>query len=394
MQTNAFERLFSAGDIVGYDGPYGPGTQGLGGYNQLSDVLVQPADGTNINEIWAEINSTLAIWNSQRNSLIAHFTFPVTEVIERVAVPGQMDFEKATEFGQPRGGSGFSYYNRGYDFDFYDLAIRYTYRFIGEASGEQIRNLNNLALEADNRLLFNAVMKCLFNPTNLVGVADSNIPTQVVKFYNGDGEVPPVYKNNTFTGSHSHYGTTQSLGTSATLNSATLDAVEADFRKHGFTPVISGTKLIAMVNPQEGTIMRGFKVANGAKYDFIPGANYGGGIFLPMNGGLVAATSDPVPGEIGTYGPWHIVEEEYIPAGYLSLMASGGTFNLQNPIGIREHYNASMRGLRLIPGARSDYPLIDSFYERGFGTGVRQRGGGWLVQVTNSATYTVPTIYA
>jgi hypothetical protein len=56
--------------------------------------------------------------------------------------------------------------------------------------------------------------------------------------------------------------------------------------------------------------------------------------------------------------------------------------------------NPAYRGLQHIPGTRSDYPLIDSFYRRGFGTGIRQRGAGWLVQVTSSATYTVPAIYA
>jgi hypothetical protein len=393
MKKNLLAAL-TAGPIIGFDGPYGPGATGSPGYNQRADILVQAADGTDLFQIFDEIQRTLTIWNAQRDSIISRLIYPVTNTQDQVGVPGQMDFEEASEFGQPRGGGGYQWYGRGYDFKFYDLAQRFTYMYLANANGDQIRNLANQALEADNRLVFNKVMKTLFNPLNLTGIADNNIPTQVVKFYNGDGEVPPVYKNNTFAGSHTHYSTTTTLASSATLTSASFDAVETDFGKHGYRPHQSGTELIVMVNPQEGAIARTFKVSTGSKYDFIPGSNYGGGIYLPQNGGLINQPQGEVPGQIGTYGPWKIVEEEYIPAGYLSFLASGGSFALNNPIGFRQHINGNMQGLRLIPGSRSDYPLVDSFYQRGFGTGIRQRGGGFLVQVTASATYTTPAIYA
>jgi len=389
LKLSARQRLLLANSI---QGAQGPGNQG--GFNERADVLVQAADGSDLNEIWSEIQQTLAVWNRQRESLVSKLTYNVTETIEHVGVPGSTDFEEASEYGQPRGQSGYSYYNRGYDFKFYDLAMRFTWMFLAEAGQEQIRNLTNQALEADERLRFNKVMKTVFNPTNLTGIADKNIPTTVVKFYNGDGEVPPVYKTNTFTGSHTHYSTTQTLASSATLTSATLDAVEDDFYSHGYTPQQSGTQLILMVSRQEGKLIRQFKVSTGAKYDFIPSANYGGGILLPFNGGIIARPQGTVQEEIGTYGPFHIVEDLYIPSGYLAFFASGGDFNINNPIGFREHQNPTYRGLTIIPGSRSDYPLTDSFFRRGFGTGVRQRGAGFLVQVTASATYTVPGIYA
>jgi hypothetical protein len=381
--------LMASSPILGYDGP---GQQG--GYNERADILTQAGDGSDLFEIWNEIQQTLARWNRQRESLVSKLIYNVAKPIEHVGVPGQSDFEEASEYGQPKGAAGYTYYNRGYDFKFYDLAMRYTWMFLAEASGDQIRNLNNQALEADERLRFNKVMKTVFNPTNVAGIADANIPTTVVKFYNGDGEIPPVYKTNTFSGSHTHYSTTQALATSATLTSPSVDAVELDFRKHGYTPAVSGTQLVLMVNPQEGAIIRGWTRTGGAKYDFIPSANYGGGVFLPMNGGLIARPEGFVEDEIGTYGPFHIVEDEYIPAGYLAFFASGGSFSINNPIGIREHTNPAYQGLKLIPGQRSDYPLTDSFYRRGFGTGIRQRGAGFLVQVSASGTYTVPAIYA
>jgi hypothetical protein len=72
--------------------------------------------------------------------------------------------------------------------------------------------------------------------------------------------------------------------------------------------------------------------------------------------------------------------------------ATGGQDALPNPIAFREHTNASLRGLRLVKGRTPDYPLIDSVYNRGFGTGVRYRGAAVIAQVTAGA-YAIPTQY-
>ena len=88
------------------------------------------------------------------------------------------------------------------------------------------------------------------------------------------------------------------------------------------------------------------------------------------------------------------MEEGYIPAGYMVSIVTGGADNLSNPIGLREHSNPAYRGLKVIPGQRSDYPLIDSFYRRGLGTGIRHRGGLAVMQIKAAGTYQVPALYA
>lgn len=363
------------------------------GFNERSDVVVQAADGTDLNEMWREIQATLAVRQQQRNQLIDEFTFRVSDVIETVAVPSDVDFEVASEFGQPKGIRGGKTFNRGYDFQFYDLAVRYTWMFIAEANRAQLEGLNNQALDADNRLLFNRIMKTIYNPTNLLGTVDNNIPITVNKFYNGDGEVPPSWKTNTFSGSHTHYvGSNVAGGASATFDSEKIQFIEDDMISHGYG-MQNGTKLVLYVSLQEGKIARTFRVATGDPYDFIPSEGYGGGVLLPFNGGIVARPTDRVPGQIGTYGPWHIVEDLYFPAGYILGLATGGPDSLANPIGIREHKNPAYQGLKHIPGSTANYPLIDSFYRRGFGTGVRQRGGGFVMQIVASASYTTPAAY-
>jgi hypothetical protein len=84
-----------------------------------------------------------------------------------------------------------------------------------------------------------------------------------------------------------------------------------------------------------------------------------------------------------------------MPAGYLLAIVSQGSNSPFNPVGFREHLQAGLRGLQLVnpQGAELDYPLIDSFYQRGFGTGVRHRGAAAVMQITAGA-FAVPAAYA
>lgn len=367
------------------------------GFNERADALIAAADGTDINEFWDEANAAVNLRNAQRNRLVDALTFRVNDMSERVTVPsGGEDFEKATEYGLPksiRTSPGNTFW-RGYDFDFYDLAVRFTWMYIAEADVRDLRSQVNAALEADNRLVFNRVMRRLFNSLNGTGLTDEDLPVTVYGFYNGDGEVPPAVGTTTFLGTHNHYVTTTGLAASATLNPASVEAMQTHLDHHGYT-MLAGYRKVLWVNTQEYNIIRTWRVAGGAPWDFIPDdTRTGGGVFVPdATGRYVGAPGGRVPGQVGTYGPWHIVLEDYVPAGYLVGLVTGGPDNISNPIGLREHRNPRYRGLKLIPGNRSDYPLIESFYQRGLGTGIRHRGAGIVAQVSASGTYTIPAIY-
>ena len=360
------------------------------GFNERADV-VMAADGTNLNDFWDEVQATIALRNAQRNRMISLLATYVNTPTRLITVPSEVDFEEASEYGQPvgiRGGATRLW--RGFDFKFYDLAIRYTWMFIAEADQAQLRMLNALALDADNKLVYNKVMKTLFNPTNTLGVTDLNEPITAYKFYNADGEVPPKYKTTTFNGTHNHYLVS---GNSA-LTSANLNSLINELGHHGYT-LANNYRLVLWVNPVESAIIKALRTATGAAFDFIPDSQFlGGGVWQPNSGQYVGAPAGSVPGQIGTYGPFHVVEDDYIPAGYVVALASGGPENLGNPIGIREHANPAYRGLKVIPGANATYPLLESFYRRGFGTGITQRGGGVVMQVTTNGSYTVPAVYA
>lgn len=360
------------------------------GYNAKADVLTLAADGRDLNDIWSEFQATIAIQNEQRQTIIDLLTFPVSSPIEDVAQFGTEDFEEASEYGVPQGiRPSASVLSLGYTFKWYDIANRFTWQFLADATSERIEAVHQQVLDADNRLLFKEVMKTLFRNTNRTATIKGQ-NYNVYGFWNNDGNVPPAYKSNTFSGTHTHYRASGA----ATVDQGDLNEIIDDFKSHGYSAENGSTQFV-MVNVVEANTIRGFRVASGARYDFIPAVGQPG-LILPTSYELVNGSQAPSTfrglNVIGSYGPLLIIEEDYVPAGYLVALVSGGAANIQNPIGLREHANPGLRGLRLVKGRDNDYPLIDSYYARGFGTGVRQRGAGMIMQIT-AGSYTIPAAY-
>lgn len=359
------------------------------GYNASDDLVTQTNDGFDLNTLWDEYQASIGILNAQRTKMVQLLTFPVTNAIERVGQASGADFEEATEYGEPVGiRPATSYFSLGYDLKWYDLAARFTWKFLADAPRAQVDAINAAALEADNRLVFNKVMAALFNKDNRVADINGVQDVNVYALYNNDGTVPPAYKSNTFLSTHNHYITSGA----ATIDSGDVDTIFDDLYSHGYSKQ-NGYQVALLVNHREGNTIRTFRVATSSRNDFVPSQG-SPGAFLPRDvelfGNQVANTWRGL-NVIGSYGDMLIVEEDTIPVGYVVGIASGGPENLGNPVGLREHSNASLRGLRLVKGPNPDYPLIDSFYNRGFGTGIRQRGGAFCMQITASGTYTNPS---
>lgn len=392
--TLAKHEALSAGDINALlglnNGVYGDMQMMARGYNAVADIVTRTADGRELNDIWDEFQATVAIQNASRQRIIDLLTFPVTQVIEDVPQFGTEDFEEASQYGVPKGiRPTASVLSLGYTFKWYDIANRFTWQFLAEATAQRVEAVHQQVLDADNRKIFQEIMRTLFRPTNrTASIKGQNF--NVYTFWNGDGTVPPAYKANTFTGTHTHFRTSGA----ATINSGDLDEIQDDFKSHGYSAE-NGSTMFAMVNVTEANTIRSFRVATGARYDFIPAA---GTTALLQSSEVVLAGGQPPAtfrglNVVGQYGSLLIVEEDYVPPAYVVALVSGGEANIQNPIGLREHANAGLRGLRLVKGREADYPLIDSYYVRGFGTGVRQRGAGLIMQITASPTYVAPAQY-
>lgn len=367
------------------------------GYNASGDILQKTRDGQDLNAIWDEYQALLDSFNKTRQPLIDLLAFNVTEIIEDVPQAIEEDFEMASEFGLPKAiRPVVSIQQRAYDFNFYDVAARFTFKFLADATAKQLDTVQAQILEADNRLQFKLILKRLFNNANnstiIGGTAYMAKP-----LYNADGEYIPPYKSNTFTpGSHTHYV----VSGNTVIDSGDVEQVAGLMEEHGYT-VANGYQIVIIVNPSIVTpAMRAWRAgvvnqnAAVASYDFVPPS--GTNIILPSTVQLFG--SQPAPrfqgfDVIGAYGPYLIVQDGNIPTGYIFAFASQGGSSNTNLIGIRQHVNPSLQGLLLRGGDRNDYPLINSTYIHGLGTGVRLRGAGAIMQITTSGSYTTPAIY-
>lgn len=380
---------------------------GAQGFNSEGDLPSTTVDGVDINQIWADYQRSLQLLRDARDPFISLLTFNTTRSYDQIGATGNgSSFEEASEFGEPVGirvaGAPIL---RGYPFKWYDLAARYTWRFLLKADQAQLDAINNAAMEADNRLVFDRVMRTIFNNTN-----GMNAEGQVVhKFWNGvsvNGETPPTYKSNTFLATHSHYLASNDadlvpLGDVAGPTLGVEDMYE-HLRHHGYS-LDNGYRVVLMANSAQTARMRTWRagvVPTGATvaatYDFIPATG--------QPGLLLGATAQPVgvqqvspnviPGlnVIGSYGNILIAEDDLVPAGYLFMFATGGQDSLSNPIAIRE--DPRLRGVQLVKGRTPDYPLIDSFYTHGLGAGIKNKGAGVVMRVVASTTYTPPAAYA
>jgi hypothetical protein len=230
--------------------PIGGGSSPLLGVHNASDVIVRTIDGMDTNVLWNEFQTLMQILNGQRAPIVDLLTYTVPNPWELVPQASNANvFEKASEYGVPVAQrAGVTYYQMGFGFDWWDTGLRYTWKYLAEATAEQIRADTEAIGEADSRLVFLEVMKTLFRNTNRLTTIDQK-GYNVYAFYNADGTVPPSYKTNTFVGTHTHY----LASGAATVVSADLDTITNHLAHHGYT-ASNGYTLVALVNAQEGDL--------------------------------------------------------------------------------------------------------------------------------------------
>lgn len=361
------------------------------GYNALADVFGTTADGRSFADLYAELQAASAIANEQTQNFISMFaqrtTDPVVSVLQSLS-SGTDIWEEASEYGIPQGSRElFTTLNMGATFRWYDARWAATWQYLADASAAEIEASANAIFAANQDHIFNEVMGTIFANANRSATnKKTGAVYDVFAFANGDGWVPPTYNGNTFPGAHTHFR----VSGAATVTSGDLDEIISDLKSHGYS-LENGTQIVIWLNAAEMDVVKTFRVASGAKADFIPSA---GQSFFAANGDLVgsqpAATYAGFP-VTGGYDGAILIESSRIPAGYVVALASGGALAPTNPILFREH--PKFPGLTLIPGRNGEYPLADSYWASGFGTGVRHRLAGMVMQVKASGSYAPPALY-
>jgi hypothetical protein len=367
-----------------------------GGINAYSDLARQTIDGADLNRVWDEVQSTLRIFNQNRTALGSLLTTPPSSVRAEAVAQGVAgsSFEVSSEFGVPQSqrlapDSG----RLGFPFRWYDSRVGFTWRWLTDATAAQVQAVHNQVMESDNRMIFNAIMRALLVKTTIATREFNEDGTTIFPLYDGETDsTPPDFAGASFAAGHQHY-----LTSGATLlDSGDVEALLNHVLHHGFAQG-DGARMFILANPAQADIIAGFRAgivnnnASIAKFDFIP--SVGAPAFISaetINGERPPATFGGLK-IVGSYGDAYIVSNAYMQSGYIAAVASEGQNSPTNPLAFRQHPNANAQGLVLIPGG-ADYPLTNSFYTRGFGIGVRQRGAAAVMQITTNGTYTSPSI--
>ena len=376
--------------------PFYGGTAPNGNYgiNTSGDVLVnRTADGVGLDVLWQELIDLFSLVNEERTSVINLLSFWTVQTGE--AVPQNIaspSFEEATELGVPKSAATpADALLLGYTFRDYDLASRFSWRYLRDASAIQVRATIESIVHADNKKVTGTVLRRLFSPAP----QRNEWGHTCYGLWNGtDGITPPPHLGRTFDPSTNHYIATQATQ----IDSADLEDAFALITRKGYGTRETNSQLLILANPDEADDIQGFRAGIAsrpsgpiAKFDFIPSVE------APPYLTEATIVGQPAPAKfnglpvLGSYGPAFLIESNFIPSGYVGVVATNGPNSLSNVIGVREHPNTAYQGLRQIPGT-GVYPIVESFSARGFGVGVRQRGAAVAIQVTSETTYSAPTI--
>ena len=360
------------------------------GISTRADALHVTVDGVDLTAtLWPEIQAAYRVRNETRDNLLSLFAARTTAPAEAVAQTlNYDDFEEASEFGVPKSlRASADVLLLAYGFRWFDAASRFTWRALVDMDAAQVSAQAAAILEADNRLVYKACFGALLNNTQRL--SPENLP--IYPLYSGDGSIPPEHAAQVFTGTHTHYLTSQAN----VVDGNDVVELTRHITHHGYGDPSRGSRVLVLCHPNEAEVLRGVTKGATSSVDFVTAE--GAPAFLTTQtlvGDRPPANLGRVP-IFGSLGSAWLSENALVPAGYLLAVVVNADGTAQEaPLAIREHVRPELRGLRQVAGGDSNYPLQDSIASRGFGTGVRKRGAAAVMQITTNANYTVPAEYA
>jgi hypothetical protein len=348
------------------------------GYNDTRDSLIN-LSGVTFEVIWDDLQFSLMQYNNVVGELMATLTFQTDRIGLREYTPGDMTFERGTEYGRPDRQRVGGFRVRNFPVDKFQLGIGFTRDYLLGATTEEIDATFNEAVRADRRLLLNEIFRVAFRNTNYTFYDDIAGAVTVRALLNGDSEPIPSFEGRTFNAAtHTHYH----ASAGATLALADLQQMRRDLIEHGH----DGNRILYIPLNLEDTI-RGLAgwADNWAYYH--PNES--------LAPGDLTRVANVGPEYIGVILGFKVRVMGWFPDNYLFAYNGYGQNNRMNPFAWRVKVNPAQQGLQLINQNGADtYPLIDSFFERWFGIGGLTRANGSVMFVTGGGTYVVPTFEA
>ena len=169
-------------------------------------------------------------------------------------------------------------------------------------------------------------------------------------------------------------------------------------QEKGYGNPENNSHIMVFANPQEAKLIQSWRAGKESRtggpissWDFIPSSNSFPYLTDKAIVGPLAPQDYNGLSVLGSYGPTWLVSSHFIPKKYVAVVASSGPNSENNPVGVRIHELPEHQGLRLIPGNHQNLPLIESFYTRCMGTGVRHRSAAVCYFVDAGSVYVKPS---
>jgi hypothetical protein len=367
-------------------------------------AVVPPAD------LFDAIEKALAIYNELADDVVSMFAVTTTVAKERFDAAmlggadsgllqprGEYSRVLATQIAQEQGAE--NAFEVGYPLRPFGDRGMFTPEFLLRAT---VRDVNNKTLDAmlrDSNTLFRHTLDALFQNDNY-DFTDDKVYGQglgtynVKRLLNADG-IPGVVKR--WDNSLVQLGTINAYKVSPAISNATFDMVHDYLKDMGMD-----TDIVYIVSKADEADVRA--LSNFVAFDPMQETFVDPNIQdpLPVEGTIIPPAVARVrrPRSIGRMRAADGNSGEVI---IIPWMFSGYIFGMdmaaEKPVVIRESDLSELRGFHLVdedgmtPAVGGSKIIANKYWQRVFGTGVRNRANGCCVQITGNATYTAPSVF-
>lgn len=305
-----------------------------------------------------------------------------TERTERYALPSSGTMQEMGEGDRPGATKTGGFVEVAYDFRLYGDQTAWTRVALATMSAgdaEKARIAKELANANTRRIM---MLRHIFNNAN-ESVSDRKGTLVIRRLANGDTQpdgTPTLYpprQGELEMAEENHYLVS---GYAAADISDTNNPTEtiAGHLKHHF----ANNKLVVFINAAQTPKVKALTNFTERTAE---------GVILGANSDQVDESYlENLPGDfLGVIDGVIVQEWSAIPAGYMF----GQNLLAAPPLKRRVHEAEEMRGFRLV-AMQSEYPLLEAYWQDGFGYGVANRLNGVVLQLKASGTYEVPAVYA
>jgi hypothetical protein len=364
--------------------------------------LVRPVLEFGQPDLYIRLRQALAYYNQTADAILGLLANRTTTVQERFpfgTIGGGL-LQPGAELGRalavrPNQGAEFDV---AYPIDRFRTRAIFTPEYLLRATVADVQAVTVQALIDDFNTMFRTTLAALFDNANYTFIDPKDIGAgagtlTIRRLFNADGTTGNIYMGNgrlVNMASLNHYKVS---GNAAFTNSAFLLARDT-LKNVGLNGNI--ILFISEDDADDVSLLSDFVGAENAfAYD-----NYG----IGRDPNITVPPGSETPRAIVTYpraigrirNAGQVVTLPWMPSGYIFAMDATS----DRPLVVRESDLAQLRGFRLTgndvvgdPPLDGPDPILNKYWERVFGVGVRNRGNGVVVQITASGTYTAPTFF-